>query len=129
MQKVVDKLRADFALVALQHRQSGAWGAEDEAQVGHTIAKAVQRDDEGAVLTWARWMAAKASEALLDWPLVGAKPEVRECADCQHFARPGRSDGYCHGREDLARAYGPDHPFRVLPADGGASCVRFVRAD
>jgi hypothetical protein len=47
---------------------------------------------------------------------------VTACPDCQHFARPGKSDGYCGGRDDLPLAYGENHPLRRLPADRGASC-------
>lgn len=47
---------------------------------------------------------------------------VTACVECQHFARPGKSDGYCGGRDDLPPAYGANHPLRKLPADGGASC-------
>jgi hypothetical protein len=52
-------------------------------------------------------------------PVLGT---VRECQCCQHFAHPGKSDGYCSGRDDLPRAYGENHPLRRLPADRGASC-------
>ena len=47
------------------------------------------------------------------------------CAECAHFARPGRSDGYCGAparRDYLAPAYGEGHPLRKLPDDLGASC-------
>lgn len=45
------------------------------------------------------------------------------CVSCKHLFKPGRVDvGYCGGREDLAPAYGANHPLRKLPSDGGASC-------
>jgi hypothetical protein len=47
---------------------------------------------------------------------------IGRCYGCQHFARPGLSDGYCTGRDDLEHAYGPRHPLRILPDDGGANC-------
>jgi len=47
---------------------------------------------------------------------------IKVCVECQHFARPGKSEGYCGGRDDLPPAYGANHPLRRLPADGGASC-------
>ena len=51
------------------------------------------------------------------------QPEgVTACRDCEHFARPGKSDGYCAGRDDLPLAYGINHPLHKLPDDGGASC-------
>lgn len=49
----------------------------------------------------------------------------KACVECQHFARPGKSDGYCSRRGDLPPAYGANHPLRRLPADGGASCKQW----
>ena len=45
------------------------------------------------------------------------------CRTCRHRKRPGLSAGYCGGRSDLPPAYGPGHPLRRLPDDGGASCT------
>lgn len=54
---------------------------------------------------------------------INTKPEpVYSCRSCHHFARPGKSDGYCGERDDLPRAYDINHPLRKLPEDGGASC-------
>lgn len=50
---------------------------------------------------------------------------VKACRCCQHYARPGKSEGYCGGRDDLPLAYGVNHPLRRLPADRGASCSRW----
>lgn len=44
------------------------------------------------------------------------------CRRCASFRRPGLSDGYCGGRDDLPPAYTPGHPLRQLPEDRGASC-------
>ena len=44
------------------------------------------------------------------------------CRTCAHLGRPGLSNGHCGGRDDLPPAYGPSHPLRQCPADGGASC-------
>jgi hypothetical protein len=40
-------------------------------------------------------------------PVLGT---VRECQCCQHFARPGKSDGYCGGRDDLPRGLWRESP-------------------
>ena len=49
--------------------------------------------------------------------------EARQsCLTCAYLCRPGLSDGHCGGRDDLPPAYGPGHPRRQLPPDGGASC-------
>ena len=45
------------------------------------------------------------------------------CRTCRHLKRPGLSAGYCGGRSDLPPAYGPGHPLRRLPDDGGANCT------
>jgi hypothetical protein len=56
-------------------------------------------------------------------PVVGT---VRACQCCEHYTRPGKSDGYCGERNDLLRAYGVNHPLRRLPADRGASCNQWL---
>lgn len=47
---------------------------------------------------------------------------IGRCRRCVHFARPGMSDGYCSGRDDLPEVYGQMHS---LPADMGAGCDHF----
>ena len=47
---------------------------------------------------------------------------IGRCRRCRHFRRPGHSDGYCTGRDDLAHVYGF---MRRLPDDGGARCEAF----
>lgn len=61
----------------------------------------------------------------------GSAPESKDagrgCVSCCHLRRPGLSDGYCGGdRPDLRPAYGPGHPLRALPRDGGAGCGGWV---
>ena len=51
---------------------------------------------------------------------------ARGCRVCGHFSRPGQSAGYCGGRDDLPPAYGPGHPLKQLPHDGGAACGHFI---
>lgn len=74
-------------------------------------------DPDGALLCY-RTIAEDRGIAIAA-PVVGM---VKACRCCQRLARPGKSDGYCSGRDDLALAYGANHPLRRLPADGGASC-------
>ena len=74
-------------------------------------------DPDGALLCY-RTIASDRGIALAA-PVVGT---VKACRCCQHFARPGKSEGYCSGRDDLPLAYGANHPLRRLPADGGKSC-------
>ncbi len=47
---------------------------------------------------------------------------IGRCRRCRHFRRPGLSDGYCTGRDDLPHAYGFMHR---LPDDAGARCGAF----
>jgi len=48
------------------------------------------------------------------------------CRRCRHFRRPGLSDGYCTGRDDLPHVYGFMHE---PPGDGGARCNTFDEGD
>ena len=50
------------------------------------------------------------------------RSRIGRCRRCRHFRRPGLSDGYCTGRDDLPHAYGFMHR---LPDDGGARCGAF----
>ena len=74
-------------------------------------------DPDGALLCYRT--IAKDRGISIAAPVVGT---VKACRCCQHFARPGKSEGYCSGRDDLPLAYGVSHPLRRLPADRGASC-------
>ena len=74
-------------------------------------------DPDGALLCY-RTIAKDRGIAIVA-PVVGT---VKACRCCQHYTRPGKSDGYCGVRDDLAPAYGANHPLRRLPADRGASC-------
>ncbi len=47
---------------------------------------------------------------------------IDRCRTCQHFRRPGLSEGYCVTRGDLPAAYGL---LREQPADRGAWCSAF----
>lgn len=49
----------------------------------------------------------------------------RACRTCRHLKRPGLANGYCGERDDLPPAYGPGHPLRRLPDDGGACCDQY----
>jgi len=57
------------------------------------------------------------------WRAGPAALPARSCRTCRHLKRPGLSDGHCGGRDDLPAAYGPGHPLRRLPDDGGAGCT------
>lgn len=129
MKRMIDKMRADFALVTATRIAAGLWDKGDESAAGEAIAKAVAANDRETVLSWARWLAKLALADLFeDAPETVPPVAKRDCRDCQHFAKPGRSEGYCAGRDDLAKVFGKNHPLSALPADGGASCARFAKA-
>lgn len=50
---------------------------------------------------------------------------IASCRRCRHFRWPGRSEGYCTGRDDLPIVYGF---LRALPDDEGRRCEAFERA-
>lgn len=51
--------------------------------------------------------------------------EPSTCRNCANRSRIG--PGYCGGdRADLPPAYGPSHPLRQLPEDGGATCPNYL---
>ncbi len=62
------------------------------------------------------------------WRAGPAALPARSCRTCRHLYRPGLSDGHCGGRDDLPAAYGPGHPLRRLPDDGGAGCTAWELA-
>jgi len=77
-------------------------------------------DPDGALLCYRT--IAKDRGVAIAAPVVGT---VKACRCCQYFARPGKSEGYCSGRDDLPLTYGVNHPLRRLPADRGASCTQW----
>lgn len=81
-------------------------------------------DPDGALLCY-RTIAEERGIALAA-PVVGT---AKACQCCQHYTRPGMSEGYCGGRDDLPRAYGLNHPLRRLPADRGASCDQWQASE
>lgn len=126
MDLVIDKMRADFAQVAALRRASGAWSEEDEAMAGGAIREAIKADDRGLVYCWAAWLAQLSARDLEEsFEVPPNEPSSRGCNTCEHRAKPGRSHGYCSGRDDISPAYGKGHPLRVLPKDGGLSCARW----
>lgn len=134
MKGLREKLRADLSLVSAVRIAAGDWAAEDERAAASAIRTALESDDLALVLSWAGWLSSLATRDVFDAAqsvTVGAMGKVTKpaCLDCLHFRRPGRSDGACGGRDDLAALYGANHPLRVLPRDGGLSCVRFIRKD
>lgn len=127
MNLLIEKMRADFAMVASVRRASGDWTSSDEAMAGGAIRMAIDLDDRPLLLCWARWLAELSARDVLESPVVPVVPPApRACVSCRHLAKPGRSSGHCGGRTDLPPAYGEGHPLRVLPDDGGVSCPNWL---
>lgn len=122
MEAVINKMRVDFALVAV----ALSWPAADFEAASGAIRAAIQGNDDVAIRQWSCFLADLACRVLREQAgqLVAPVAE-QDCRDCAHFRQPGKSDGYCGGREDLPFAYGPGHPLRLLPKDGGVSCSEF----
>jgi hypothetical protein len=97
----------------------------DDNDVDRSEALAAALADPDDALLCYRTVAKDQSIAIAA-PVVGT---VKACPDCQHFARPGKSDGYCSGRDDLPLAYGSNHPLRRLPVDRGASCDQWQASE
>jgi hypothetical protein len=89
--------------------------------VADCIAVGLYGEDEVPVIRAMHAAGAAATRSMIET----MHARIGRCYGCQHFARPGLSDGYCAGREDLPHAYGPGHPLRGLPVDGGATCTAF----
>lgn len=128
MSRMLDKLRADFAMVASVRIAAGIWNKGAEAAAGQEIARLVASKDDAGLSNWACYLARLALLDLYVGPESAMPPvQKRACRDCKHYANPGRAaEGHCGGREDLAKAYGKYHPLHVLPSDGGVSCARFA---
>ena len=127
MENVIAKMRTDFDMVARVRCEGGSWRREDAAEASHAIKSAIASNNRELMLCWARWLADLSARDLMEATTLPPEPPVeRKCKTCAHFARPGRADGHCGGRDDLAPAYGEGHPLRVLPDDGGVSCKRWT---
>ena len=96
---------------------------DNEVDCSEALAAALA-DPDGALLCYRT--IAKDRGIAIAAPVVGT---VKACRCCQHFVRPGKSDGYCGGRDDLPLAYGENHPMRRLPVDRGASCDQWQASE
>ena len=50
---LIDKLRADFRLVADHRRQSGDWTEDDERQIGESIKASIAAGNPETICMWA----------------------------------------------------------------------------
>lgn len=122
MDAMLKKMRADWPVVAAAKRSAGVWTADDEQEINLGIKALVEAEDVEMLSLWAKWLADEAR--LAPRPLSEAS-QPSGCSWCKYLRKPGLSDGYCTGRDDLPSAYGGDHPFRRLPPNDGAGCTVF----
>lgn len=64
-QALIDKMRADWRVVADDRKARGTWSAEDEKEIGDLVKAAVQGQDESLLTCWARWLADLSAATLL----------------------------------------------------------------
>lgn len=57
MQLMLNKMRADFELVAKARRESGEWSEEDVKEFNAAIKQAKDANDHTNLALWARWLA------------------------------------------------------------------------
>lgn len=57
MQKLIEKMRADWGVVAEDRRERGEWTDEDEKDIGAAVKAAVESGNEDLIGCWARWLA------------------------------------------------------------------------
>lgn len=64
IERIIDKMRADWPVVEEDRITSGQWSQEDADEVGAAIKAAIVANDTTMILLWARWMADLAAIAL-----------------------------------------------------------------
>lgn len=69
MQKIVTKMRADFARVAEHRVKTQDWTEADEREIGAAIKAAVDKGDPDMIHSWALWLA-DLSASIAAWELI-----------------------------------------------------------
>lgn len=64
-QAVIDKMRADWRLVAEDKRSRNEWSEADEKEIGDLVKQAVSGGNEDVLMCWARWLSDLAAAVLL----------------------------------------------------------------
>lgn len=57
MQKLIEKMRADWGVVAEDRRRTGDWSEEDETDIGAAVKAAIDSGNRDLIASWARWLA------------------------------------------------------------------------
>lgn len=56
-QAILEKMRADFVLIADQRVETGEWTDQDRLEVSQAIKAAIESKDEAQIAMWSRWLA------------------------------------------------------------------------
>lgn len=88
MQRVIEKMRADFVRVAEVRKERKDWTEDDEREIGAAIKAAVDKGDPDMILSWAAWLA-DLSSAIAAWDLIvrGSMARMRYQARQEREAR------------------------------------------
>lgn len=57
MKALIDKMRADFKVVAEDRKAEGDWSDEEIADIGDAIKEAISAKNTETIVLWARWLA------------------------------------------------------------------------
>ncbi|MBS1188924.1 MAG: hypothetical protein H6R10_716 [Rhodocyclaceae bacterium] len=61
MKSLLDKMRADWAVVAENRLETGDWTEEDERDIGLAVKAAVDSGDSSTIAMWSHWLSDAAS--------------------------------------------------------------------
>lgn len=75
-QRIVEKMRSDFDLVAKERIRRGEWTDADAKEIGAAIKAHVDSGDVDHIMLWASWLSDLAS-AIVAWGLIVRHAEAR----------------------------------------------------
>jgi hypothetical protein len=93
MQELIDKMRADWSVVAAHLVAAKEWTKEDEIEIGQAIKAAIDAKDRNAIACWSRWLA-DLSAWVTAWNLIcrGSEAAMRAAAN-EHKANGNQEKG------------------------------------
>jgi len=93
MQELIDKMRADWSVVAAHRVAAKEWTKEDEIEIGQAIKAAIDAKDRNAIACWSRWLA-DLSAWVTAWNLIcrGSEAAMRAAAK-EHKANGNQEKG------------------------------------
>lgn len=81
MDAVIQKMRADWAVVATERKALGDWSETDSLEIANAIRLAIDENDRDAIACWSRWLA-DLSAWVTAWNLIcrGSEAEMKRKA-------------------------------------------------